>query len=250
MDDVIPPGYETMMRHGQYLHRAYRFLNVDSAFEPRLRLRDIVDPPILQFGPPRTGSTLVWNALREIFPSRRVEKRHKLSWFRLSPLSRSEIVCTVRHPLDTVASSLQRYDLPPSTEEIERQLAQLDPRMKCAVRVKDHRKALILKYECFAHDFKFLFESLEDFFAVSIDKGVRARVWEKYSINRVKEAADSLGDFSNWDPTTHIHGKHISRYSGRAGYYREFFSRDQIDLLRFHFASFIEAFDYKVDGSV
>lgn len=240
-----------MMRYGQpYFRRLYRFLNVDSAFEPPLRLRDIVDPPILQFGPPRTGSTLVWNTLREIFPSRRVEKRHTLSWFRLSLLSRSEIVCTVRHPLDTVASSLQRYDLPPSSEAIQRQLARLDHRMQCALRVKNHPRALILKYERFADDFEFLFDSLEKFFAIAVDKGVRARVRDKYSIDRVKKVADSLGDFSNWDPTTHIHGRHISRYYGRAGYYREFFSGDQIDLLRRHCAAFIEAFDYKVDDSV
>ena len=100
-----------------------------------------------------------------------------------------------------------------------------------------------------AHHFEFLFESPEKFFAVALDQGVRARVQDKYSINKVKAVADSLGDFSNWDPTTHVHGKHISRYSGRTGYYREFFSREQIELLRLHCASFIEAFDYKVDGS-
>lgn len=215
----------------------------------RRGLYDVFDPPILQFGPPRTGSTLVWNTLREIFPFRRVVKTHTLSPFRLSVFSRSEIVCTVRHPLDTVASSLQRYDLLPSAETIQGQLAELDDGMQWALRVKDHPRALILKYERFAGDFEGLFDSLERFFGVVVDPGVRARVRNTYAIDEVKKRADSLGDFSHFDPDTHIHGRHVSRHAGRSGTYREFFDRDQIDRLRRHYASFLEAFDYVGDDS-
>ena len=57
---------------------------------------------IIQFGPPRSGTTLVYNILKNIFPNRFVETRH---YYR-NVDRRFPAVVTYRNPLDSIVSYL------------------------------------------------------------------------------------------------------------------------------------------------
>ena len=72
------------------------------------RINYFAHPPIIQFSPPRTGSTLLWNTLRVCFPEREVKKVHRLSKFEKNYRS-APIVASIRNPLDSISSSIQRY---------------------------------------------------------------------------------------------------------------------------------------------
>ena len=67
-------------------------------------------PVIIQCSPIRSGSTIVYNFLRELFPSAQVVKKHSYH----PDFSSFPIVTTYRHPLDCIASSIQRYGREPT----------------------------------------------------------------------------------------------------------------------------------------
>jgi len=113
---------------------------------------------IIQFSPPRTGSTLVWNAIR-LFGIK-AEKTHKFDLLQKSDTSR--IVSTIRNPYDMVCSSIHRYRKPVS-EDIVRETIQMFEtyNFNTLLELKDHKDALILKYENFYDNFDYLLEELE-----------------------------------------------------------------------------------------
>lgn len=205
----------------------------------------LIHPPIVQFSPPRSGSTLVYNVLRESFAERTVLKRHWLKGFYRGRWSRSPIVSTVRHPLDAVASRIQIDGDTPNAESIERNLDAI-AHYRLLLRIRDNPRVLILKYESFVDDFDYLFTELEQFFGEQITEGTKLAIRERYGLDAVRQKAERLGSFANWDRVDHIHGNHISAYGGRAGYYAEYFDADQIRQLEEHFRAVLAAFDYDV----
>ena len=62
---------------------------------------------IIQFGLIRSGSTLIYNILIEIFPENLILKTHNFpsKW---QCIQRIPIVCTYRDPLDIICSSIKR----------------------------------------------------------------------------------------------------------------------------------------------
>ena len=184
--------------------------------------KELIDPPIIQFSPPRTGSTLVYNFLRELFPERKVSKTHKLPHRHLDSASRADIICTVRHPLDTIASRILRHDPEFSDESIER-VSGRRGEFEFLAEIRNDPRVLILRYERFVNNFDFAFDGIEGHFGIEITQQSRTRLSQAYSIEAVRSKADKLGAFKNYDPVDHIHGQHISRFGGRPGYYREVF---------------------------
>jgi hypothetical protein len=53
-----------------------------------------------------------------------------------------------------------------------------------------------------------------------------------------------MGSFENYDPNTHWHGKHVSKYKGKAGYGYSFFRPQDLDVLKEHYRDFYQYFGY------
>ncbi len=212
-----------------------------------MSLRNRFSLPVLQFSPPRTGSTLVWNVLRELFPGRRIKKKHSLKKTRLGPFC-LPIVCTVRHPLDAMASSIQCQELPKTDESIDMLRKEFDLAMRSVLDIRTDSHALILKYEQFSNDHEYLFNELECFFGINIDSHKRQGICDKYNVKKVKEKTEQMGDFDNWNKKDHFHGRHVSKFNGASGYYREFFTQEQICRLKAHYQLYLDAFGYTVDA--
>ena len=77
---------------------------------------------IIQFGPPRSGTTLIYNILKDIFNDRFVEPRH---YYREKD-KKFPTVATYRHPLDSISSSILRYGLTPTNETIKQQIIEFE----------------------------------------------------------------------------------------------------------------------------
>ncbi|HYC01524.1 MAG TPA: hypothetical protein VEC57_20500 [Candidatus Limnocylindrales bacterium] len=206
---------------------------------------ELLDPPIVQLGPPRTGSTLVWNALRAIFPSRIILKRHALTPVRASILARSRLVCTVRHPLDALASSILRSDAPVTAEQFERHVADLELPLRQILALQGRPRARVLRYERFVGDLDGLLDELAAFFAVPLDDAGRCRARQRCDIEAAERLAQDLGSFSRVDPDTQIHGRHISAYRGASGYYGEVLSTAQLAIATRRLGRIAEAFGYR-----
>jgi len=207
--------------------------------------------PVIQFSPPRTGSTLVWNILTELFPGRRIKKKHSLRKTRLGPFH-LPVVCTVRHPLDAVASCIQCRDLPLTDQTIDDLIEEFDRlAIQTVLDIRNDPHVLILKYEQFSADYEFLFDELERFFGITIGPDQRQIIQKKYNVRQVKQKTEQMGDFSNWDKENHLHGRHISKFNGASGYYQQFFSAEQIRRMSLHYQQYMQVFGYSVeaDGS-
>jgi hypothetical protein len=151
---------------------------------------------IVQFGIPRSGSTLVYNILRETFPATYVMKAHSLN----RKLSRYPIIATYRHPLDVLASILQCQALSVSDEEIKKQLIILNRTGLWDIfSIRDQPGVLLLKYEEFSINFDFLFDAIESFFNQPIPIEARERLHHAYNIQNVKRRIGEHQDFSNYD---------------------------------------------------
>lgn len=213
--------------------------------KPLRILRQHLLSPIIQFGPPRTGSTLVWNAIRTVCAGQEIPKRHHLSLLHRSPLCRASFVCTVRNPLDIVASMLGVSDLAPNPSSISEKLTELQRYgMADAVWLANRPRVLVLRYEDFYGDFDQLFHSIESFLGRTASASARHRFEKRFCIEEVRRRAAALGGFHRFDEADQIHGRHISKQSGRPGYHVDVLNEADIRRIRAAFPDFTATFGY------
>lgn len=208
-------------------------------------IRDRIGRKIIQFGPPRTGSTLVWNSLRAVFPGERIPKLHSLDFYRKSCLNPSKIVCTVRNPLDALVSSIRRYGLEPTPEVVARQIAEFRANgMDDVLAIAERSGTLLLRYEEFVRDFDVLFDELGRFFGVKIAEETRRAFSAEFDVREVKRKSDELGAFANFDHGDHIHGRHVSDGLGSPGQHAGFLGENEREEILRAFRPFCERFGY------
>jgi len=211
---------------------------------------------IVQFSPMRSGSTLVANILRDIFPGVTVRKTHDVrSISRKIHLHvlKFPIVSTYRYPLDIIASELKVNNLKPTAKTIEESCQILERNgLKELTNVKGRKNVLFLKYENFYGNLDFIFDEFEIFFDISINKETRSQLKNNYSIENIKKITENLSPEQFIDKNLNsavggdgvFHGKHISNTKGMPGSYKSFFNEEQIEWLRYRFSNFIKEFGY------
>jgi hypothetical protein len=211
---------------------------------------------IVQFSPMRSGSTLIANILRDIFPGLTVRKTHDLR-----SLSRKihlhilkfPVVSTYRYPLDIIASELKVNNLEPTAKAIEESCQILERNgIKELSKVKNNKNVLLLKYENFYGNLDFIFNEFEIFFGIDINEQTRIQLKSDYSIDNIKKITDNLSPDQFIDKNLAsatggdgvFHGKHVSNTKGMPGSYKSFFNEEQIEWLRYRFSDFIKEFGY------
>lgn len=207
-----------------------------------LRSRFFPGRYIIQFSPVRTGSTLIFNILRELFPEKRIKKAHKYD----KEFARLHTVCTVRHPLDCIASLIKIHRCETTPEAMAAAIRDFDQSgITDLRRIALHPLSVIFKYEEFMHNMAVVYDGLERSFGIKISEEQRISLNEKYSIESTLRTTTRLGEFSNWDPETMLHGNHISETRGASNVYQSFFNADQIAELESHYAEFLDFFGYR-----
>lgn len=197
---------------------------------------------IIQFSPIRTGSTLVYNILRELFPGKTIKKTH--TYDRL--FSRLIIIATIRHPLDCIVSILRIKDQKPDAHAIQQAIQVFDASgMAEIVRLRDKPNCTVLKYEDFVHETSVIFDAIERAFKIRIDDRTRKELAGKYDVDAVVRTTAELGSFGNWDPVTKLHGHHISPDRGKPGAFVSVFSQEQITELKAHYRELIGVCGYQ-----
>ena len=199
---------------------------------------------IIQFGMIRSGSTLIYNILKELFPDRRISKTHKYRKNWKDAFLKVPIVATYRDPLDIICSSIKTHDDLANREIIKNHIKLLkvnglDDFVKLDKRYKNK---LNLKYEKFYNNFDYVFNKLEDFLDIKISSSLRIKIENKLSIQKVKEKIKEFKTFNEFDKNSHWHGNHISDNDGRIKSYLNYFSEDDIKYLKFIYKDFREEY--------
>ena len=109
---------------------------------------------LIQFSPIRSGSTLVYNIL--IGLGKTPTKKHHIS-------SGSKKVVTVRHPYNSIVSSMMRYNLEINTKNLISQINEYVSNGGIDVLKTDH-SCCVLLYEEFYKNFDYIFDKFEVFF--------------------------------------------------------------------------------------
>ena len=196
---------------------------------------------IIQFSPPRTWSTLVWNAIR-LFGIK-AEKTHEFDLLQKSDTSR--IVSTIRNPYDMVCSSIHRYRKPVS-EDIVRETIQMFEtyNFNTLLELKDHKDALILKYENFYDNFDYLLEDLERFFGAQIEPKSKEDFISNFSRKEVSKSISVLPKFGVYNPDTLFHGDHIGPDQGTPNSYKKYLNEKMMGDIHIAFSDIISSFNY------
>ena len=197
---------------------------------------------IIQFSPPRSGSNLVHNILRDIFPEQKIKKDHSYK----ATYDKLPVVTTYRHPLDCMASQMQCFEREVTDKNIEITINQYKGLgMGNVPAIKDKPNVLMLKYEEFRYNYEYIYKHLEEFFNIKLPVKQRESLSKKYHIDVIKKSLppghfiDSyLKDGSLW------HANHISKYNGKCYYFKEFFTPQQVEYLKEVYKGYIETMGY------
>ena len=192
----------------------------------------LTDRKIIQFSPQRSGSTLVFNILKDLFPTHVVLKKHNYS---LDDKNFPTVI-TYRHPYDSIASLFLKDKIIPTEKTMEDAIIEFrEGGWNDFFNQFNSKKILFLRYEDFCNNFDYMLDSLEDYFDIKISKKKRFKLKAKYEISNVKKKIEKFKDFSEYDDVSHFHGNHISKFSGSSNTYKKIFTSNQIKILDKYF---------------
>lgn len=210
--------------------------------EVYLNFKDIFYPRIIQFGPIRSGSTLVYNILRETYPLNSVLKRHKIT---NSKCNQYKTVVTYRNPLDSLASSFKKDNVLITEKNILIKIEELKNNgLNDLVTIFENRSILKLKYEDFYNDINMIFDRLEIYFDKPISRGHREKIIKKYDIKNVLLLTKGYKDFSQYDKISHFHGNHISESKGKPNSFEQLFNKTELALVKDSLHPFLNRLGY------
>lgn len=188
---------------------------------------------ILLFSPVRTGSTLVYNIIKELY-SFKIYKNHNININNLNEFK--FIFITYRHPCDIILSMIN------SQEELitdKNVCFYTNAFLKCGGKqliqnyrfLKQNKKILLLKYELFYNNFDYIFDNIEDKFKLNVHLIKRNNLKTDLCIDSVLNKIKHFQSFKEFDKDTHLHGLHISKNNGNIYQYKTNFSKEQIQMI-------------------
>jgi len=180
---------------------------------------------IIQFSPIRSGSTLVYNILREFS---NVRKTHNMS------VKNGQLyVITYRHPYNCIISSLLRNEKKINLLNIKSEISEYLKNGGKDLLKNDllKKNILLLQYEEFFDNYEVIYNKLEKFLNINIDENKKIELSKKYHITNVKKITNKYKTIKRYDKTTHLHGKHISEYDGKTDY-KKILSENDIYMLK------------------
>lgn len=196
---------------------------------------------IIQYSPPRTGSSLMYNILKLVFKNSKIKKMHNYK----NRFSYYPVIVTYRNPLDAIASMYQVKELEPNLENIDSLIKEFDlSTPNKLIEIENNTNVLLLKYELFLNDFDYIFDELEKFFSIKIDQEKRLFIKNELNIDSVNKKIETLENFEEFDKETHWHGNHISKFKGESGYFNKFFNEEIQKKLKNHYKDFLTHFGY------
>jgi len=182
---------------------------------------------IQQFSPIRTGSTLVWNFLRQTY-SDEVLKEH-----RLNPNLGTWIVTTIRHPYNAIISAILRLERPIDEESLTYCTNEFlrEGGLDILKLNIESPRVIVLKYEEFVDDYSYIVKKLNEKMGEGWSSKPLDKVLEELSVENMLKIQNQHENFYTWDSQTQIHGNHISKYRGKTNW-EEILTEEQVQFLQ------------------
>jgi hypothetical protein len=206
---------------------------------------------IAQVGPPRSGSTLIYNIFRNIFKDMNVKKTHLPFYDSFNKLfgGLEEPVLyavSIRHPYNCILSLMDFRELT------------LESAIKSYMRYGgerlipffdrfggNHDNLILFYYEDFFNNTEGIFDAIESKLDMKIDSDIKYNIIEEWGIESVIEKVNNFGDehihvgkgrdgdsFQYiWDSETHLNPNHISQRKGNT-HFTELLTDGEIDKIK------------------
>lgn len=187
------------------------------------------DKTVLLFSAGRTGSTFVYQIMKEIFDD--VEKLHRSEMINDFIDKDYDCVVTLRNVVDAYLSRLRTVycggdpDLfMKRIKDVSFLFSDMQSYRDELISVKkvfdDYKgRVLALSYEKFINNHDFVIDCFESFFGIEVSEKERSRIKQKCSKKENLKKQDQLKNFSDVDPESNIHGFHI--WSEKEDYSKE-----------------------------
>ena len=189
---------------------------------------------INQFSPARSGSTLLYNYLKNILKNYKIEKLHSIP-----PNSYNRIYfISIRHPYNSIISRLLVYI--DKDKYIKNNIINFDKLNDILTfdllneGIKGYlenggfsiispnfdklNKKIVLKYENFVKNHNIIIDKIISYFNLNISNNDINKIKNQLNITNVKKISNQLKEFKNWDKENYFHGKHISIFSGETDF--------------------------------
>lgn len=200
---------------------------------------------VVLFSAGRTGSTYIWQILKEIFPN--THKAHKKEMRDEFFDKQYDCVITQRNKVDSYLSRLRTVYCNGDNEKFLERIKDISFLFSNVAGYKEELeyvnyvirkyegRVLVLDYEKFFDNASFVFNCLENFFAINIGEEERASINNKTSrYNNLKIQA-KLNEFKELDEDSMIKGSHI--WSDKINYSKDLLTEHSYELLSTFFDS-------------
>lgn len=174
-----------------------------------------------------SGSTAVWQAAGQITNSK-IEKFHGFK------VINGHHLVPIRNPRDILASLYRRRVFGPSYDLDKYFLGCLDylkPRLSSVAQYEGRRDSLYIKYEDWVTNEGLLVDKIANFLGVSLSPSRRSAVVDYICLKKNTERAAKMSQHSEYNPETHIHGRHITSH-GELNTWQVVFSRLQKETVK------------------
>lgn len=188
---------------------------------------------------PRSGSTLIFNALKLAFPNAAIDKVHDLAPIRnkievahRAAQQPTDIVFfPFRNPFNSITSGVlvyhDRNELKVVSEVVK------DFETAGAIWASFTRKTLFdapstvpLQYECFDDNLDFAFDQMENATGCVIAESARLKIIKDLDVKKIHDLTVGK-QFVYWDSKSRFHGSHVSTNMGHTDYRKELSQKSQ-----------------------
>jgi hypothetical protein len=185
---------------------------------------------IIQISPIRSGSTLVYNILKILFPEKQVIKEHNYEYN-----ADDLFIITIRHPYNSIVSSINRYNLEINDITIQDTIKEyLNNGGNWLIKNSElllNKNCIVFYYYSFFNNFENIYSVLERRLKIYINASLKKKINDEFNIENVKNNIKKYNKFTEYNVITHFHGKHISQYEGNTNFV-DILTKEQIILLQ------------------
>lgn len=185
---------------------------------------------IIIYSPIRTGSTLIFNVVRSIDNNFTIDKTHgpirSLEKLGRGLQNSDKCIFTFRNPYDSIVSLFQCHKKEKTKENLDKFITEFNWSLMCLKHYKNNN-FLWLKYENFKNNYQYIFDKIENYLDIKINKNKKLEIIEEFSISGVKEKIKNYKNFWDFDKKTELHGNHISNDNGKINKWKTFFTESE-----------------------
>jgi len=161
---------------------------------------------VIQYGIPRSGSTLIWQILNYLFTD--VTKTHNYINTKLP------VFITYRDFRDTIMSYWRIYNLNKkltSEKELIKTINNYNHHFDILEKYKSKNNTAWLKYELFYDNFNYIYDIIETLLNINIDDKEKDIIKNKFNVtNNLNISTQLKGHFDKtYDKITKLHANHI-----------------------------------------